>query len=76
MAALTKAVEGKDRITRDDIESKLREIRGGVEDVGNASKTYVVAAGALVLTAVVAGAYLLGRRKGRRRTTFVEVRRV
>jgi hypothetical protein len=76
MAALTKATEGKNRITRDDIESKLREIRGEVDDVGTASKTYIVAAGALVMTAVVAGAYFLGRRKGRRRTTLVEVRRV
>lgn len=76
MAALTEATAGKDKITRDDIESKLRSIRGEVEDVGNASKGYVVAAGALVLTAVVAGAYLLGRRKGKRRTTVVEVRRV
>lgn len=76
MAALTKATEGKETITRADIESKLREIRGEVEDVGNASKGYVLAAGALVLTAVVAGAYLLGRRKGKKRTTVVEVRRV
>jgi hypothetical protein len=76
MAALTQATDGKSRITRADIESKLREISGEVEDVGTASKTYLVAAGALALTAVVAGAYLFGRRKGRRRTTLVEVRRV
>ena len=75
-ASLTQATEGKDRITRDDIESKLREIRGDVSEVGNASKTYVVAAGAVLLTAVVAGAYLLGRRKGKRKTTLVEIRRV
>lgn len=76
MAALTQATEGKDRITRDDIESKLREIRGEVDEVGNASKGYVLAAGVLALTAVVAGAYFLGRRKGKKRTTVVEVRRV
>jgi hypothetical protein len=74
--ALTKATEGKDKITRDDIESKLREIRGEVADVGSASKGYVLAAGVVALTAVVAGAYLLGRRKGKKRTTVVEVRRV
>ena len=76
MAALTKATEGKETITRDDIESKLREIRGEVEDVGNASKGYAVAAGAIVLAAVVAGAYFLGRRKGKKRSTVVEIRRV
>ncbi len=76
MAALTKATEGNERITRDNIESKLREIRGEVSDVGNASKGYVLAAGVAALTVVVAGAYLLGRRKGKKRTTVVEVRRV
>ena len=74
--ALTQATEGKDKITRDDIESKLREIRGEVSDVGNASKGYVLAAGVIALTAVVAGAYLFGRRRGKKRTTVVEVRRV
>jgi hypothetical protein len=76
MAALTQATEGNERITRDDIESKLREIRGEVAEVGSASKGYVLAAGVVALTAVLAGAYLLGRRRGKKRTTFVEVRRV
>jgi hypothetical protein len=75
-AALTQATEGKDKITRDDIESKLRELRGEVADVGNASKSYVLAAGVLALTVVVGGAYLLGRRKGKKRSTVVEIRRV
>ena len=76
MAALTEATEHTGRITRDDIESKLREIRGEVSEVGSASKGYVLAAGVVALTAVVAGAYLLGRRKGKKRSTIVEVRRV
>jgi hypothetical protein len=75
-AALTQATADRGRITRDDIESKLRELRGEVEDVGNASKVYVLAAGVIGLTAVVAGAYLLGRRKGKKRATVVEIRRV
>ena len=75
-AALTEATEGKDKVTRDDIESKLRELRGQVEDVGNASKGYALAAGVAVLTLVVGGAYLLGRRKGKKRATVVEIRRV
>lgn len=75
MAALTET-EHTGRITRDDIESKLRELRGQAEDVGNASKGYAVAAGVAVLTLVVGGAYLLGRRKGKKRATIVEIRRV
>ena len=75
-AALTEATEHNVRITRDDIESKLRELRGQAEDVGNASKGYALAAGVAVLTIVVGGAYLLGRRKGKKRATIVEIRRV
>jgi hypothetical protein len=74
--AITKAAERDEPITRDDIESKLREIRGEVADVGNASKSYVLVAGVLAATAVVAGAYLLGRRRGKKRSTVVEIRRV
>ena len=73
--ALTAETDKHEPITRDDIESKLRELRGEVSDVGNASKSYVVAAGVVLAAGLLAGAYLLGRRKGKKRTTLVEVRR-
>ena len=63
-------------ITRDDIESKLRDIRGEVDAVGESSKTIALAAGAAVAVAVVAFVYVLGKRKGKKKTTVVEVRRV
>jgi hypothetical protein len=64
------------RITRDDIQAKLEELRGevdeGVETVRNVTKVVaVVAVGALV-----AAAFLYGRRRGRKRQTIVEIRRV
>lgn len=64
------------RVTRDDIEAKLREIRGGLEaDVEQARGTARTAlvAGAVVLVVVV---YLMGRRRGRKKTTIVEIRRI
>jgi hypothetical protein len=64
------------RITREDLEAKLREIRGEVDDVKSASTPYAIAAGAVVLVTVVGVVYLLGRRRGRQRATYVEVRRV
>ncbi len=63
-------------VSRDDIESKLREIRGEIDAVGETSRSYVVLVGAAVAVAVVAFAFLLGRRRGKRKTTVVEVRRV
>jgi hypothetical protein len=75
MTATQKVSDGM-RISRSDIESKLREIRGEVDAVGESSKTIALAAGAAVCVAVVSLAYFMGKRKGKRKTTVVEVRRV
>jgi hypothetical protein len=63
-------------ISRDDIESKLREIRGDVDAVGQGAKQYALIAGAIVAVSLVALSFTLGKRKGKRKTTVVEVRRV
>jgi hypothetical protein len=63
-------------ITRADIEAKLRQIQGGAEAGKDAARggglMAVVAAAALAIVI----AYLIGRRRGRKRRTFVEIRRV
>ena len=65
-----------DRISRDDIEAKLREIRGEVDSTAQAAKPAMLAVAAVAVVAVVGVAYLLGRRKGKKRSTFVEITRV
>ncbi|MDQ1396087.1 MAG: hypothetical protein QOG64_1346, partial [Acidimicrobiaceae bacterium] len=55
---------------------KLREIKGEVDDTTTAAKPYVLAVGVALAVTVVAAAYLLGRRKGKKKTTVVEIRRV
>lgn len=72
---LTEATEHNGHITRNDIEAKLRQISGEVSEVGSASKSYLLIGAAVAGAAIIAGAYLLGRRKGKKRTTVVEVRR-
>jgi hypothetical protein len=64
------------RISRDDLEAKLREMSGGVEETVEAAKPTVIgtAVGAAVLALLVA--YLLGRRRGRARSAVVEIRKV
>ena len=54
----------------------MRELQGDVEETAHAATSTLVTVGAVVLVGVVAVAFLLGRRKGRRRTTVVEVRRI
>ena len=63
-------------VTRADIEAKLREIKGEVDETTDTAKPYVLMAGIAAAVAVVAVVYTLGRRKGKKRTTVVEVRRV
>jgi hypothetical protein len=63
-------------ITRDDIESKFRELQAEVEVVEDEAKNYVVIAVVVGVVAVAAMAFVLGRRKGRRRGTVVEIRRI
>ena len=63
-------------VSRADIEGKLREIKGEVDETTTPAKPYALAAGVVAVVAVVAVAYVLGRRKGRKKSTVVEIRRV
>ena len=65
-----------EHVSRADIEAKLREIRGEVDDASTSARPYALAAAVVVGVAVIALAYTLGRRKGRKKTTVVEIRRV
>jgi hypothetical protein len=63
-------------VSRADIEAKLAEIKGEVDETGERAKVPAMVIGAVVVVAVVGVAYLLGRRSARKRTTVVEVRRL
>ncbi|HTJ74872.1 MAG TPA: hypothetical protein VL337_05860 [Acidimicrobiales bacterium] len=64
------------RITRGDIEAKLRQMRGEVDKTAEAAKVPIMAVAGGVAAAVVVLAFLLGKRRGRRKSTVVEIRRV
>jgi hypothetical protein len=64
------------RITRADLESKFRETQSGWQGKLNDKKQTlmtVATAGGVVLLLIF---FLLGKRSGRKKTTFVEIRRV
>ena len=63
------------RITRDDIKSKLAEIQGDATSTVQDAKTTIIGAAVVVGVVVLAGVYLLGRRGGRRRSTVIELKR-
>lgn len=62
-------------VQRSDLEDKLREIQGVIDDTAQGARNVGVAAaiGVVLLVAVV---YLLGRRKGKGGAARVEVYRV
>jgi hypothetical protein len=63
-------------ITRDDLEAKFRQVQGGGQAGADTARGIGKKAGVIAAVAAVGIAYLIGRRRGRRRRTIVEVRRV
>lgn len=68
-------VAATEKITRDDIESKFRQLTSDVDDRADAARGTAVAVGAVVAAAIVLGVFLLGRSRGKKKTTVIEVRR-
>ena len=64
------------RITRDDIESKMRELQGEVGEDIDSARNVGIAAGVTVAIVLVLLAYIMGRRRGKRRQTVFEIRRI
>jgi hypothetical protein len=64
------------KITRDDIEAKLREVAGDVDTQVDAAKPKLLAGAVAAGLAALLIAYLLGRRGGRNRSAQIEIRRL
>jgi hypothetical protein len=63
------------KITRADLEGKIRNLQGGATERAEDAKASLVQVGAglgLVLMLLV---FLLGQRRGKRKSTIVEIRR-
>lgn len=67
---------GAGRISKADIEAKLRSIRDDIEPVGEQAKGGLMAVAPVVVAIVVIGAYLLGKRSGKKRRAVIEIRRL
>ncbi|MGI9032202.1 MAG: hypothetical protein ACR2HY_00660 [Acidimicrobiales bacterium] len=64
------------RITRADIEAKLGELQGDVADAGEAAKGVGMVVAGVVAVALLGMVFLLGKRRGKKKTTTIEIRRV
>ena len=65
-----------DKITPADLESKMRELQGEVEETAETAKSYVLAGVAVAAVVVFVVAFTMGKRRGRRKSTVVEIRRI
>ena len=67
---------GSGRITRADIEAKLKAIRDDIEPVGEQAKGGLMAIAPVVVAVLVIGAYVIGKRSGKKRRAVIEIRRL
>lgn len=63
-------------IRPEDIEAKFRELQGEVDIVTDDVRSYAATVGAVVVVVVVVAAFWLGRRRGKKTRTVVEIRRI
>ena len=62
-------------ISRRDLEAKFREVRQQVDSATESATTIAIAVGALVAVAAFGVAFWMGKRRGRKATTVVEIKR-
>ena len=66
----------EERVTADQIRAKLHEIDGTVTTTAQAAVPIGVSAGVVAIVCLVLFAFLMGRRRSRKRTTYVEIVRL
>ena len=64
------------RVELVDLRSKLKQVSGEVDERAEEAKPVALVAGIAGVIVVIALAFLIGRRRGQRKTTWVEIRRL
>lgn len=72
----TPPAEPKQKITPEDIEDRFRSLAGEVDNVTEDARSVALTVGVAVLVGVAVVAFLLGRRKGSKHASVIEIRRV
>jgi hypothetical protein len=65
-----------DKISRDDIEARFKQLTGDVNDTAQKMSKVVIAGGAAALVLMLIMVFLTGRSKGQKKTTVIEIVRV
>lgn len=73
---MAKASTPPAHISRDDLEGKLRAFQGDVQNKVHDKKHTLMIAGGVAMTVLLLLFFFLGKRSGKKETTFVEIRRI
>ncbi len=72
----SKVLKSDEPISKADIQAKLAELKGGVDtEIANV-RGIAIGVGVAVVVAAVLVTFALGRRRGRKLATIIEIRRV
>ncbi len=69
-------MSASERVSPSDIRAKLNEIDGSLQETKDAAAPVGIAVGVGAIVVLLVVAFLLGRRRGKRRQTIVEIRRI
>lgn len=65
-----------EKITPADLEAKMRELQDEGDEAVDTAKSYALAAAAVVGVVIFVIAFSAGRRRGKKKSTVVEIRRI
>jgi G:T/U-mismatch repair DNA glycosylase len=65
-----------EKITPADLEAKMRELQGEVDETTETAKSYALAAAAAAGVVLFVIAFTMGKRRGKKKSTVVEIRRI
>ena len=65
-----------EKITPADLEAKMRELQGEVDETTETAKSYALAAAAAAGVVLFVVAFTMGKRRGKKKSTVVEIRRI
>ena len=63
-------------IGKEDLEAKFRQLAGGVEETTVQVKNTAIAAGSAIVVLLVLLSFLMGKKRGVKGSTVVEIRRI
>ncbi len=70
------ATSSNGKITPEDLEAKFRELQEEGDEAADTAKSYVLAGAAAVGVVIFFIAFTAGRRRGKKKSTVVEIRRI